>query len=134
MTTINEVTPHCSHCGRCCRALGLELPMLREDYRRWKKQRRQDILRYAWIPDLSDGWGDLWIDPKSGQELLRCPFLKHTKNREWSCAIEDTKPGVCKEFWCEYAYGVGTKGVMFKSLNGRSQKAKEMGYEKLIRK
>ncbi len=103
--------------------------MLSEDHRR-----RWDILRYAWIPDLSDGWGDLWIDPKSGQELFRCPFLKHTKSGQWSCAIEDTKPRVCKEFWCEYAYGVGNKGVMCKSLNGWSQKAKEMGYDKILRK
>ncbi len=105
--------------------------MVREDYVRWKHQRRWDILRYAWIPKLSDGWGDLWIDPATGEDVRRCPFLKRSFQGKYVCGIEDTKPRICREFWCEGAYGVGENGVMFRSFNGWSQKAKQLGYDNL---
>jgi Fe-S-cluster containining protein len=113
----DQNVPRCAQCGKCCREMGAELPMLREDHLLWVKQQRQDILQHAEIPDLSDGWGELWIDPDSGDVLNKCPFLNNNEGN-WSCAIEDTKPRVCKEFWCEFAYGVGEKGMKFKSLKG----------------
>jgi len=121
--------PKCSQCGKCCREQGRELTMVREDYVRWKRQRRWDILRYAWIPDLSDGWGDLWIAPATGEDVRRCPFLKRSAQGKYVCGIEDTKPQICREFWCESAYGVGEKGVMFRSFNGWSQRAKQLGFD-----
>lgn len=110
--------PNCSHCGKCCIELGCELTMVREDYIRWKSQRRLDILRYAWIPDLSDGWGDLWIDPETGEDVDVCPYLKQSAHGKYLCEIYDTKPKVCREFWCEGSYGVGEKGVPFKTGRG----------------
>jgi Fe-S-cluster containining protein len=115
-------------CGKCCKELGHGLTIVSEDYRRWKRQRRTDILSYVWIPEGSNGYGDIWIDPRTAEDLDHCPFLTKIGRGKYVCGIHDTKPKVCKEFWCEWAYGAGKKGIPFKSMNGWGEKAKQLGY------
>ena len=102
--------------------------MTPSDYRRWKRQERWDILRYVRL-GLPQAHGDLWIDSETGEELHCCPFLKELEPMKYICEIYDTKPKVCREFWCEGSYGVGEKGVPFKTGRGWSEKASELGYK-----
>lgn len=132
MTNKARKRPKCSMCGKCCREGGSELIMTPSDYRRWKRQGRWDILRYAWV-GLPQGHGDLWIDSKTGEELLYCPFLKEISAGKYVCEIYDTRPKVCREFWCEWSYGVGKKGVPFKTAKGWGEKAMQLGYEQTER-
>ncbi len=113
-------------CGKCCR-VPVVLIMKPEDYQRWKRQGRSDILRYASEPPLQ-GYGDLWIDLKGGEGASYCPFIKEVSLNKYICTIQDTKPKVCKEFWCEWAYGAGDKGMPFKTDGGWTDKAKQLGY------
>ncbi|MBI2850958.1 MAG: YkgJ family cysteine cluster protein [Chloroflexi bacterium] len=122
--------PACSMCGTCCRKLGAELTMTQGDYRRWKRQGREDILRYAYIIPKGGGRGILWFDLKLKLELDRCPFLTETPNGRHTCAIQETKPRVCKRFWCEWTYGAGDRGIPFKVDQGWTLKARQSGYGK----
>lgn len=113
-------------CGECCRAPVILLTKP-SDYRRWIRQERTDILQYASVPPVQ-GYGDLWINIQSSEEPSYCPFVKKAGQFKYICSIHNTKPKVCKEFRCEWAYGVGEKRVLFKSDRGWSDKAKKLGY------
>ena len=125
---MNSKRSKCSMCGKCCREYGHGLTITPGDYRRWKHQGREDILRYAWVPKGLGGYGDIWIDPEIGEDLDYCPFLERVSQRKYICAIHDTRPKVCREFWCEYVYGVGKKPVPFRRMNGWTERARELGY------
>jgi Fe-S-cluster containining protein len=99
------------------------------DYRRWVQQGREDILKYATVPPTG-GYGDLWRDPEDGEVITHCPFIKKTDDDRYICTIQDTKPKVCREYRCEWAYGAGKKGVPFKTDCGWTDKAKKLGYGK----
>ena len=115
-------------CGECCRA-PVVLITKTEDYRRWILEGRSDILKYASVPPLR-GYGDLWIDINGSEESGYCPFIRKVSHRRYICTIQDTKPRVCKEFWCEWAYGIGKKGIPFKTERGWTDKARNLGYGK----
>lgn len=91
--------------------------MMPEDYRRWRDQGREDILRYVWqcrSPRDCEGKWDVWIDwigPETGENLKYCPFLTRLRRGRYACVIHDTKPQICEKFWCEAAFGFGERGV-----------------------
>ena len=118
--------PRCSQCGKCCTA-PVVLITKPSDYRRWVAQGREDILKHASVPPLK-GYGDLWIDIRGSEESAYCPFIKQISEGKFICTIHDTKPKVCREFRCEWAYGAGKKGVPFKTERGWTDKAKKLGY------
>ena len=119
---------NCSMCGKCCLKLGHVLYMTVGDSRRWIHQGRDDILRYA---DLTlEHFGELWYDPETEEELDQCPFILKINSRKYVCAIQETKPKACKDFWCEWVYGAGERGIPFRTIRGWSQKARQLGYGK----
>ena len=99
------------------------------DYRRWMSQGRSDILQYASVPPLR-GYGDLWTDINGSKGPHYCPFAKKISRHKYICSIHNTKPKVCKEFRCKWAYGMGNKGIPFKTECGWTDKAKRLGYGK----
>jgi len=115
----------CQQCGKCCEWGGPSLSATKEDLKRWKKERRKDILKYIDFisvkvcPKCKKGVltekgtciacgleakeeivvMDLWFDPATGEELERCPFLRKVRNQnKYRCMIHETKPHRCKEF------------------------------------
>ncbi len=126
MTDKLRKRPRCCGCGECCRA-PVVLITMPEDYERWIRQGRSDILQYASKPPLQ-GYGDLWMDIKGSEWSSHCPFLKEVGHYKYICTIHNTKPKVCKEFRCEWAYGAGSKGIPFKTERGWTDKAKRLGY------
>ena len=83
----------CTNCGKCCTNPNFmgSLSATAEDVRRWRRERRYDILRFE------DG-GDLWIDEK-GEERLRCPFVRKVRNQpRYLCTIYETRPQVCRDY------------------------------------
>ncbi len=123
MTELQKM-PVCSRCGRCCVVQGSGFTMMPDDYRRWKREEREDILRYVWqcrSPLDCEGKWDVWIDwidPETGKNLRHCPFLRRVGLGERSCAIHDTKPQICEKFWCEGAFGAGKRGVPLRGGTG----------------
>ena len=118
--------PECSMCSYCCRA-PIVLTITPADYRRWKRQGRSDILRYVSV-STEQSYGTLWIDMEDGEEPSYCPFLNKVSDDKCICTIQDTKPKVCKEFRCEWSYGVGKKGIPFKTERGWTDRARRLGY------
>jgi Fe-S-cluster containining protein len=69
-----------------------------EDIARWRREGRDDILRYAYI--LGDS-ADLWLDSTKPDksELDRCPFVRKIPgSKKYNCRIYDTRPEVCREY------------------------------------
>ncbi len=118
--------PRCSRCGECCRTPVI-LMVNPEDHCRWTRQGRLDILQYASAP-LLPGYGDLWINIDGSQGSGHCPFISKVSPNQYICKIHHTKPAVCQEFRCEWAYGAGKKGIPFKTERGWTDKAKQLGY------
>lgn len=114
----------CHRCGKCCDWGGPSLSATKNDIKRWKKEGREDILRYVEFirvkacPKCKKGFPpnekicnicgvklrwetivtDLWFDPVTGEELQRCPFLRKVRNRsEYRCKIHETKPETCRD-------------------------------------
>jgi Fe-S-cluster containining protein len=114
-------------CGSCCRRIGFALAITARDWRRWTKEGREDILQYVRPlhmidrrvrfkelvreDEARDIWvcGDAWINPETGDNLNKCPFLKSLSQEKYICTIHDTKPEVCRQFCCDETYGVGKK-------------------------
>ena len=127
MTDKPRKRPRCARCGKCCRAPVI-LITKPSDYQRWVSQGRADILSYASEPPYH-GYGDLWMNIDGSEASGYCPFIRKVSHDDkYSCTIQDTKPKVCKEFRCEWAYGIGQKGIPFKTDRGWTDKAKQLGY------
>lgn len=60
------------------------------DIARWKREGRYDILQWM-------SCGDLWINPVTGSEASRCPFVKE-RGSKFECTIYETRPKVCREY------------------------------------
>ncbi|MFC1977698.1 YkgJ family cysteine cluster protein [Chloroflexota bacterium] len=127
MTDKPRKRPRCSMCAKCCRAPVI-LITKPGDYKRWIRQGRTDILSYASEPPYH-GYGDLWINIDGSEASGYCPFIRKVSHDDkYTCTIQDTKPKVCKEFRCEWAYGVGKKGIPFKTERGWTDRARQLGY------
>jgi Fe-S-cluster containining protein len=92
----------CTGCGKCCtnaRFMG-SLFATGKDVKRWRREGRDDILRYAAVlGPASNPHADLWIDPKTGDSRQRCPFvLKVPGTKRYTCTIHDTRPQVCRNY------------------------------------
>ena len=84
----------CIQCGHCCLNLtdAFCTTTYEEDILRWMEEGRSDILEYIVA-------GDLWISPRTGRDVVRCPWLRKVPNKKkYICRIHDTKPKHCREY------------------------------------
>lgn len=96
----------CTQCGRCCTNPSFMGTMQAspEDVKRWKREKRSDILAWAYIlgPTAHKrgfGFADLWINPKTDIEAERCPFVRKMPNRDvYKCMIYETRPQACRDY------------------------------------
>jgi Fe-S-cluster containining protein len=93
----------CNQCGKCCTNPNYMGTLFADgaDVIRWRKEGRDDILRYAYVPgDEPDASADLWIDSwNGGKELYRCPFVRKNPNSpKHRCTIYETRPQVCRDY------------------------------------
>ncbi|MBN2467365.1 MAG: YkgJ family cysteine cluster protein [Deltaproteobacteria bacterium] len=85
----------CKRCGNCCRA-DLNAYITDKDIKRWRREGRDDILHI--LENESAVWaGDHLVSAKNGAYLHDCPFLV-CDGKEFSCAIYETRPDVCKDY------------------------------------
>ncbi len=87
------------------------------DFQRWKTQKREDILRYVPFRHAGsldhDVWIE-WVDPDTRESLPHCPFLIVVGRKACACAINETKPDICRAFWCQWAHGAGRRGQPYR--------------------
>jgi len=92
----------CTRCGHCCTNLEVaSLPCDEEDYQRWVRQERWDILE--WVNVIRVGGRivllDMWMDPRTGDNPGDCPWVSwNPADGAFSCRIHDSKPKVCQDY------------------------------------
>ena len=108
----------CKQCGHCCLHLeAAHTTISASDNALWELEGREDIL--AWTDPICDDSGkvlayDIWINPKTGEDVVRCPWLrKLPKKEKYICRIYDMRPRFCREYpeSKEHAEGTGCKGL-----------------------
>ena len=60
-----------------------------------------DILEWVEIFDFDgeEAFGDLWISPKTGEEVYQCPWLRKRPLKDtYKCRIHETKPEHCRSY------------------------------------
>ena len=83
---------HCLCCGDCCESFGSHLHASEHDRERWQREGRDDLL--ARVNRL--GW--IWVDADTKETLDRCPFILETADGLKICAIQETKPDICRDY------------------------------------
>jgi Fe-S-cluster containining protein len=82
----------CNQCGKCCENYsngGLSASSSEIEY--WEAF-RPDIFNYV-------SNGKIWIDPQTGKQIKRCPWLRHVpKENLYSCDIYHDRPDDCKYY------------------------------------
>jgi len=101
----------CRLCGRCCRDLDYHKEVTPADVAGWKAQGRDDILE--WVGSTKgDHQGiqyQIWVIPGTNRFAEVCPFLKRgPANDQWICAIQETKPEICRQYPYSRKHGVMT--------------------------
>jgi Fe-S-cluster containining protein len=88
----------CKQCGNCCLNLGAyQACATDEDIALWEESGRDDILE--WVDEVGPGIYDIWISPRTGDDVSRCPWLRKLPRQEkYICRIQDMKPGLCRNY------------------------------------
>ena len=109
----------CRHCGHCCRNLvdAYNGCVSDADLDRWRLLGRTDLL--AWVKTLDLGPDNklhtAWIDPVTGDDVERCPWLLEGLDRKgYLCGIETIKPDHCLDYpeHQDHAAATGCKGYL----------------------
>ena len=105
----------CRMCGHCCRHLDYHKEVEATDVTRWQSQGRSDILEWVGITKGDNGQPvyRIWINPGTNQYAQTCPFIKRgPSNNQWVCAIQETKPHICRHYPStrKHAVMTGCKG------------------------
>ena len=82
----------CNQCGKCC-----------ENYSDGGLSATQDEIEFWEIfrPHIYDfvSEGKIWIDPNTGKQIKRCPWLRQLPNQEkYVCDIYNDRPDDCKHY------------------------------------
>ena len=82
----------CNQCGKCC-----------ENYSDGGLSATQDEIEFWEIfrPHIYDfvSEGKIWIDPNTGKQIKRCPWLRQLPNQgKYVCDIYYDRPDDCKHY------------------------------------
>jgi Fe-S-cluster containining protein len=92
----------CRQCGNCCLNLvdAYRGCVSDADLELWRREGREDLL--SWVETLDLGHGNFlhlaWLDPETGEEVDRCPWLQESAPGGYLCAINDVKPQYCRDY------------------------------------
>ena len=80
----------CNQCGKCCiNYSDGGLSASESEIESWRIF-RPDI--YSYVSN-----GDIWMDPDTGKQLTRCPWLKKLPSQnKYTCDIYNDRPEDCK--------------------------------------
>lgn len=90
---------NCIQCGKCCRRLNIERIFIAEDIRRWRREKRLDILNYCRVMEYQDDIDLIdFFNPETNSYInSNCPFLVKRLGKYW-CGIHETKPWTCENW------------------------------------
>ena len=92
----------CNQCGKCCIHYSNGGLCATQQEIDWWEASRPDIFQY--VRD-----GEMWVDPKTGEALQRCPFLKLAASiakmsspeplqDKYICSIYHDRPDDCRQY------------------------------------
>ena len=82
----------CNQCGKCCTNYGNGGLSASTDEIEWWENYRPDIYRYV-------SGGNIWMNPDTGEQLKRCPWLRQLPNQDkYICDIYEDRPDDCKYY------------------------------------
>lgn len=93
----------CRCCGHCCLTLidAYNGCVSDNDLQRWQQLGRNDLLEWVETLTLSpdNQLHMAWIDPETGQDVERCPWLlDKIDHNGYLCGIDKIKPDHCREY------------------------------------
>ncbi len=96
-------TFNCRTCGQCCLQLvdAYNGCVSDADLSRWESLGRSDLLNWVNTIDLGPGnqLHTAWIDPQTGEDVERCPWLLDRIDRQgYLCGIDSIKPDHCRAY------------------------------------
>jgi len=82
----------CNQCGKCCKNYSDGgLSASKDDIKFWEIF-RPEIYRFV-------SEEKIWIDPGTGKQIKRCPWLRQLPNQEkYICDIYNDRPEDCKHY------------------------------------
>lgn len=83
----------CNQCGKCCLKYGGgRLGSVSQSEMDCWEANRPEVLDYV-------VHSDMWVSPRTGEELARCPWLRKLPNREkYKCRIHEVHPEACNGY------------------------------------
>ncbi len=82
----------CNQCGKCCIRYGDGGLSASPAEIEWWETNRPDIASYVRN-------GKIWIDPATGVQLKRCPWLHQLAGeKKYTCSIYYDRPGDCRYY------------------------------------
>jgi uncharacterized protein len=80
----------CNQCGKCCiKYSNGGLSVSPSEIELWELF-KPDIYQYV-------SNGEIWVDPKTGEQIERCPWLRKEPNqKKYTCDIYYDRPDDCK--------------------------------------
>ena len=144
----------CERCGSCCVQYDGNNFATEEDFRRWVYEERVDILKFCvgwegWCVDaifesdaqkekvishlLQELNYEFFFKPYTEEQMWLCPFLRKKYGKsKFECLIRDTRPEVCREYFC---YHDNTGRIVKKSFQENLKEyRKKRRYYKSIKK
>lgn len=107
----------CRRCGNCCRNLKYHNDCTQNDYNRWKRLARQDILDKVMIiepPGAGIPRYKIWKKSGSGELYEKCPWLVPSSSKgRYECSIQEIKPDYCRQYPLtrKHAVMTGCQGI-----------------------
>lgn len=116
----------CNQCGKCCK-----------NYSNGGLSATEDEIEYWEIfrPHISGfvSEGKIWIDPVTGMQLKRCPWLRQLPDEEkYICDIYNDRPDDCKHYPVTIEQMINDECEMLEPLDIVETKQAQMLLDKLM--
>lgn len=116
----------CNLCGKCCTHYSDGGLSATADEIEWWQTFRPEIARYV-------SNGKIWMNPASGQQLKRCPWLQHIPNTsQYSCDIYHDRPDDCRHYPVDVAQMIEDQCEMLEVRDLAKPKQAQLTLDKLM--
>lgn len=116
----------CNQCGKCCvKYSNGGLSASQSEIELWELF-KPDIYQYV-------SNGKIWVDPKTGEQIERCPWLRKEPNQEkYTCDIYYDRPDDCKFYPVTIEQMVKDECEMLEAQDLNKPKQAQVALDKLM--
>jgi Fe-S-cluster containining protein len=116
----------CNQCGKCCiKYSNGGLSASQSEIELWEIF-KPDIYQYV-------SNGKIWVDPKTGEKIERCPWLRKIPNQEkYICDIYDDRPEDCRLYPTNIEEMERDECEMLEIVDFKDKKQAQINLDKLM--